>query len=155
MAGAMRAARRKGLSADERSWLLFLLLPVLFVLVFSYGGMYGVVIAFQRFIPAKGLFGNQNWVGLENFQYVFSLKNVWRAIWNTLSISVWKLVLGIVVPVCVALLLNEVRRSGFKRTVQTIVYLPHFISWVILSGIFLDLLSTDGLVNQFLGLFGL
>lgn len=155
MAGAMRAARRKGLSPDERSWLLFLLLPVLFVLVFSYGGMYGVVIAFQRFIPAKGLFGNQNWVGLENFQYVFSLKNVWRAIWNTLSISVWKLVLGIVVPVCVALLLNEVRRSGFKRTVQTIVYLPHFISWVILSGIFLDLLSTDGLVNQFLGLFGL
>lgn len=150
-----RSVKRGRITSAEWSWLLFLAAPVACLLLFQYASMYGVVIAFQKFIPAKGMFGNQKWVGLANFQYVFSLQNVWRAIWNTLTISVWKIVLGIAVPVAVALLLNEVQCSAFKRTVQTIVYLPHFISWVILSGIFLDVLSTDGIVNRFLGLLGL
>lgn len=150
-----RAKVRKPLTSDERSWLLFLIPPVILVLIFSYVAMYGVVIAFQKFIPAKGLFGDQRWIGLDNFKYVFSLNNVWRAVWNTVSISIWKIVLGIVVPVCVALMLNELRGSRYKRTVQTVIYLPHFISWVILSGIFLDLLSTEGIVNRALGLLGI
>lgn len=132
-----------------------LVLPVLFLLVFQYGSMYGVTIAFQRFIPAKGLFGDQKWIGLDNFRYVFSLKNVWRAIWNTLSISVWKIVLGILVPVIVSLLLNEVRSSKYKRSIQTAIYLPHFLSWVILAGIFMDLLSSSGVVNTMLKALGI
>ena len=153
-AGKAIPKRRKRLTKDEWSWLLFLALPVLFVLVFYYGGMYGIVIAFQKFIPAKGLFGDQKWVGLKNFEYVFSLSYVWRAIYNTLAISVWKIVLGILVPVLVALMLNEVRSNALRRSVQTVIYLPHFLSWVILAGIFIDILSTTGIVNQFLGLFG-
>ena len=97
-------SRRKRITKDEWQWLAFLALPVLFVLVFHYGALYGVVIAFQKFIPAKGLFGNQKWVGLSNFKYVLSLHNVWRAIFNTLSISVWKIILGILVPVLMALI---------------------------------------------------
>ncbi|MGI6172743.1 MAG: ABC transporter permease [Christensenellales bacterium] len=153
MSGKM-GKRRKPLSSDEKSWLLLLILPVAYILVFKYLSMYGIVIAFQKFIPAKGFFGNQRWVGLDNFRYIFSLSNVWRAIVNTLSISVWKVLLGLLVPVCVALMLNEVNQQLFKRSVQTIIYLPNFISWVILSGIFVDLLSTTGIVNRFLGLFG-
>ncbi len=147
--------RRKPLTKDEWSWLLFLILPIIFLLVFHYGAMYGVVIAFQKFIPAKGLFGNQKWIGLSNFKYVFSLHNVWRAIINTLSISVWKIALGILVPVVVALMLNEVRSNAFRRSVQTVIYLPHFLSWIILSGLFIDILSTTGIVNNFLGVFGI
>lgn len=147
--------RRKALSSDEKSWLLLLIVPVAYIIIFRYLAMYGVVIAFQKFIPAKGLFGNQRWIGLDNFRYVFNLSNVWRAIGNTLSISVWKVLLGLLVPVCVALMLNEVRNQVFKRSVQTVIYLPHFISWVILSGIFVDLLSTTGIVNKFLSMLGI
>lgn len=150
----LKKLKRKHITSDEKVWLLMIAVPVLFVFTFCYLTMYGNIIAFQRFIPAKGLFGDQRFIGFDNFTYIFSLKNVWRAIFNTVSISVWKLLLGIIVPVVVAILLNEVRKNSFKRTVQTIIYLPHFLSWVILSGIFIDILATDGIVNKFLGFFG-
>ncbi len=111
--------------------------------------MGGLIIAFQDFIPSKGLFGNQEWIGLKNFEYVFNLPGFGQAMKNTVIIAFWKIVLGLVVPIVFALMLNEVHRIRFKKTVQTIVYLPYFLSWVVLGGIFLDILSPgSGVVNQ-------
>jgi len=116
--------------------------------------MAGIVIAFEKYIPTKGLFGSP-WVGWRNFEYLFNLPDTQRVFINTLMIASMKIVAGLIVPIVVALLLNEVRKTMFKRTFQTLVYLPHFLSWVILGGILIDLLSpTNGLVNQTLGLFG-
>lgn len=134
---------------------LMLLPGILMVLVFNYTTMAGLVIAFQKFIPSKGLFGRQQWVGLDNFTYVFKLPGFSQALKNTVVIAFWKIVLGLVVPIIFALLLNEIRSRKFKRTVQTIVYLPYFLSWVVLGGIFIDLLSpSTGIVNQLIKTLG-
>lgn len=133
-----------------------MLLPgFILVLLFSYVPMAGIVIAFQRFIPAKGLFGDQQWVGLDNFQYVMNLPSFTQVLWNTLFISSFKLILGLIVPIVFAVLLNELKNNLIKRSVQTAIYLPYFLSWVVLGGILIDILSpSGGIVNQFLGLFG-
>jgi putative aldouronate transport system permease protein len=133
-----------------------MILPgMLLVFVFSYVPMAGIIIAFQRFIPYKGMFGDQKWVGLDNFKYVFSLPGFTRALQNTIVIAVWKIIFGLLVPIIFALLLNEIRGNMFKRVVQTVVYLPYFLSWVILGGIFVDMLSPgDGLVNHIIKFFG-
>lgn len=128
---------------------LMLLPGVILVFVFKYIPMGGLCIAFQDYSPIFGLF-DQEWIGLDNFIYVFSTPTFPRVIYNTLFIAVLKIAAGIVVPVVFALLLNEVRNIGYKRTLQTVVYLPHFISWVALAGIFLDVLSMDGIVNNLL-----
>ena len=127
-----------------------MLLPgVLMILVFNYTTMAGLIIAFQKFIPSKGLFGDQKWVGFDNFRYVFKLPGFSQALKNTIVIAFWKIVLGLLVPIVFALLLNEIRGRRFKKTVQTIVYLPYFLSWVVLGGIFIDMLSpSTGIVNQ-------
>lgn len=128
---------------------LMLLPGLILILIFNYTPMAGLIIAFQDFIPSKGMFGNQEWVGLENFTYVFSLPGFGQAMRNTIIIAFWKIVLGLVVPIIFALMLNEIHKNGFKRTVQTIVYLPYFISWVVLGGIFIDMLSpSTGIVNR-------
>lgn len=117
--------------------------------------MAGLVIAFQKFIPSKGMFGNQEWIGLDNFTYVFSLPGFKQAMVNTVIIAAWKIVLGLLVPVVFALLLNEVRHIKFKKTIQTVVYLPYFLSWVVLGGIFIDLLSPgSGIVNGIINSLG-
>ena len=136
--------------------LYFMLLPaVVLVAIFSYGSMAGVVIAFQKFIPAKGLFGHQQWVGLQNFITLFSMPNIWPVIRNTVIIALFKMIAGIIVPVVFALLLNEVRNVLTKRIFQTVVYLPHFLSWVILSGVLINLLSpSEGFVNILLSKLG-
>lgn len=149
--------KRKGLQAFKREipFHLMLLPGVVLTLIFSYVPMCGLVIAFQKFIPAKGLFGNQQWVGLDNFRYIFSLPGFNRALLNTVVIAFWKIVLGLIVPVLFALLLNEVQARGFKRGIQTIVYLPYFMSWVVLGGIFMDMLSPgDGMINRMITLLG-
>ncbi len=121
---------------------------ILLILIFNYVPMAGLVIAFQKFIPSKGMFGKQEWIGFDNFTYVFSLPGFKQAMVNTVIIAAWKIVLGLLVPVVFALLLNEVRHMRFKKTIQTIVYLPYFLSWVVLGGIFIDLLSPgSGIVN--------
>jgi len=128
---------------------------VIMLLIFNYIPMGGIVIAFQKYNVAKGLFGNQQWYGLQNFTYVFSLPNIWRVFFNTLEIAVMKIIAGTFVPITVALMLNECRKVSFKRTVQTMVYFPYFISWIILSGILLDLLSpSTGIVNDILEFIG-
>lgn len=145
---------------QRKSWkmeipLHIMIMPgLLFVLVFSYGPMAGVSIAFQQFMLGKGMFGSE-WIGLANFEYVYSLPDTMRVIRNTVVISVMKIVAGQIAPIVTALLLNEVRKKLFKRTVQTMIYLPNFLSWVILSGILLEILSpTTGIVNDLLAWLG-
>jgi len=133
-----------------RQWPLHLmLLPgVVLVFIFAYVPMAGAIIAFKKFRPSKGIW-NSEWVGWENFRYVFTLPDTMQVIWNTLYISSMKIVTGLVVPIVVAIMLNEVRKLVFKRTVQTLVYLPHFLSWVIIGSILVDMLSpSGGIVNK-------
>ncbi len=147
---AFPAKKRKNLA-----WQLHLmLLPgILLILVFSYFPLAGIAIAFKEFYPALGIWGSP-WVGLENFEYMFLLPDTPQILWNTLRIALLKMFFNFPVPIVVALMLNEVSSSVLKRTVQTVVYLPYFISWVILSGIIIDLFAREGIINQFLGLFG-
>ncbi|RAV17919.1 ABC transporter permease [Paenibacillus contaminans] len=133
-----------------------MLLPaVIIVLIYSYGPMFGIVIAFQKYVPVKGFFDSQ-WVGLKNFKYVFGLPDTLEVLWNTVFIASMKIVAGLTVPVLIALLLNEVSKTFIRRGVQTLIYLPHFLSWVILGGVLIDILSpSQGIFNAFLGWFGI
>jgi putative aldouronate transport system permease protein len=127
-----------------------MLLPVLvYYVVFHYLPMYGAVIAFQDFNPVKGVFGSK-WVGLQNFQDFFSSVYFTRLIFNTIAINVLDLVFGFPAPIVLALLINELRWNPFKRLVQTVTYLPHFISVIVVVGMLFDFLARDGLVNQLL-----
>lgn len=133
---------------------LMILPGLIIIIVFGYIPMVGLSIAFQNFSPIAG-FKNMNWVGLDNFRYLFDLPGFGQVVWNTVFISAMKIVSGLVIPVLVALLLNEVRKTGFKRTIQTVIYMPHFFSWVILAGIIVDVLSpSTGIVNMLLKAIG-
>ena len=132
-----------------------LLLPgVILTFIFSYMPMYGLVMAFQDFNPGLG-FLRSHWVGWDNFRLVFSQPNFINTINNTLFISLFKIGIGVFSSVTFALLLNEVRNPFFKRLTQTIVYIPNFISWVIMAGIMYGILASDGIVNIMLGVFGI
>ncbi|MDF2668098.1 MAG: protein lplB [Paenibacillus sp.] len=136
----------------RRTWAFHLMLlpAVILALLFHYLPMFGVVIAFQDYKPYLGINGS-DWVGLKHFSMMFDRADSLQVIWNTLLIAFMKIVLMIIVPVVFALMLNEVRKMAFKRIVQTLVYLPHFLSWVILGAILVDLLSPQGgLVNRVL-----
>ena len=136
---------------NEWAFHVMLLPAVILLIVFAYFPMIGVVMAFQDFVPSGGLkqFFTSRWVGMENFQYIFALKEFRTALVNTLVIAIWKIITLIVVPLIFALLLNEVKNKVFKKSVQTIIYVPYFLSWVILGGILIDLLSpTNGIVNK-------
>ncbi|MET3942408.1 putative aldouronate transport system permease protein [Paenibacillus sp. PvP094] len=134
---------------------LMILPGLIIIIVFGYIPMAGLSIAFQNFSPIAG-FKNMNWVGLDNFRYLFDLPGFSQVVWNTVFISVMKIISGLVIPVLVALLLNEVRKTGFKRTIQTVIYMPHFFSWVILAGIIVDVLSpSSGIVNMLLKALGM
>lgn len=144
----------KGKRFKELPFHLMLLPSVVLLLMMNYVPMAGIVMAFQKFVPSKGFF-RSDFVGFDNFKYVFSMPDTFQVLYNTVFIAFMKIVLGIVVPVIVALLLNEVRHSMVKRSIQTIIYLPHFLSWIVLSGVIIDILSpSSGIVNSFLGLFG-
>lgn len=141
----------------KRNWPLHLMLvpALLLVIIFQYVPMAGIVIAFQDFKPWKGLTGSE-WVGLDNFRFLFKYPDIDQVIWNTLVIAFFKMAAGLVVPYLFAILLNEIRMMAFKRVTQTLVYLPHFMSWVILGGILLDILSPDGgLVNKLVTALGM
>ncbi|KRE70091.1 ABC transporter permease [Paenibacillus sp. Soil750] len=137
-------------------WDLYLMvLPALvFLLVFKYGPMYGVVIAFKDYNIMQGVLASK-WVGLQYFRELFMFDEFPRVVINTLVISLMKLVVGFPAPILLALLLNELRLVKFKRWVQTFTYLPHFISWVVIGGIAVDLLSpSSGIVNKAIQAFG-
>ena len=125
-----------------------LMIPgLIMILIFNITPMFGFIIAFQKYLPAKGIFGSK-FIGLDNFRKLFLFADFRQAVGNTILIAVLKIVFNIIVPVFFALVLNECRSRKIKRTVQTIVYLPYFISWVILSVVFTNLFSLTGLFNR-------
>ncbi|MBB3128448.1 putative aldouronate transport system permease protein [Paenibacillus rhizosphaerae] len=141
-------------SFSEMPYHLMLLPGVILVLIYSYGPMFGLVIAFQDFIPANGF--KSDWIGFDNFTYIWSLPDTMNVLWNTIYISLMKIVAGLIFPILISLLLNEVNKSLVKRSVQTLIYLPHFLSWIILGGILIDILSpSEGIVNKGLQLLGI
>lgn len=147
--------RHKHWFIKELPFHLMLLPAVVITVVFKYIPFAGITMAFEDYTPLKKLF-DQTWVGLDNYRYLFSLPGFLSVIWNTVFIAVMKLAGNLVFPVLVALLLNEIQAKHFKKTAQTVLYLPHFISWAALAGIFIDILSpSGGIVNQFLGIFGI
>jgi putative aldouronate transport system permease protein len=135
--------------------LTLMLAPVIiYFIIFKYVPMYGITMAFKDYKLSLGILGSP-WCGFDNFESVFKSYTFIRALKNTIIISLLRLGWGFPMPIILALMLNEVRHLKFKKTVQTISYLPHFLSWVVLSGLFTQLLSpTNGFVNYMIELFG-
>lgn len=117
--------------------------------IFCYVPMGGLVMAFQDYKPWLGISGSQ-FVGMDQFKQIFMFKESYQAIINTLIIAVAKIIFGLIVPIVMALLLNEVRHAGLKKGIQTLVHLPHFLSWITVAGMLRDILGLDGIVNAFL-----
>jgi putative aldouronate transport system permease protein len=157
-AGSGRARRpgkitwRQALRKDWRLY-TFLVLPVVFLIIFRYVPMLGNVIAFRRFRPGGSMFGDE-WVGLYYIEMFINDPTFWRVFTNTLILGALTLIIVFPLPVVLALLLNELRSRKFKRFVQTVTYLPHFMSIVIVAGIVLQLTSLNGTINQILGAIG-
>lgn len=137
---------RRALRKDWRLY-SFLVLPILFLLVFRYVPMIGNVIAFRRFRPGGSILGDE-WVGLRYFEMFIGNPQFWTVFWNTVLLGGLTLVICFPLPIVLALMLNELRSSRFKRIVQTISYLPHFMSIVIVAGLVLQLTSLTGTINQ-------
>ncbi len=133
--------------ARNRVLYLMVLPVVIFYILFAYLPMYGITIAFQDFNPALGYFKSP-WVGWENFKSFFGSVYFWRVLRNTLHISLASIIFGFPAPILLALLINEVNNKAFMKSVQTITYLPHFISLVVVCGIIRDFTSTGGVVTQ-------
>lgn len=133
---------------------LMILPGLILILIYSYVPLFGLTLAFQKFLPGRPFFDNP-WVGFDHFKYVWDMPNSLRVLWNTIYIAGFKIMLGQIVPITIALLLNEIRKGWLKRGVQTLIYLPHFLSWIILGGILIDILSpSQGIVNQIIKAFG-
>lgn len=146
--------KRNWFAKDQRLLLMMLVPGMVFLLIFTYGPMFGLVMAFQDFVPAKGFLGSE-FVGLSNFSYLLNLPDIWKVTYNTVFIAVGKIILNTVIPIIFAILLNEIRVKWMKRSMQTVVYLPYFLSWVILASVVVNLFSLDGTVNQLLGAIGI
>ncbi|MCI9457542.1 MAG: sugar ABC transporter permease [Oscillospiraceae bacterium] len=137
-------------------WLYLLMLPgIIWFVVYRYLPMFGLYIAFNEFSFAKGIFGGE-FVGLKYFKYIFfEHRNFWQLVSNTLLINLYKLIFYFPAPIVFALMLNEIRSVKFKRTLQTLIYLPHFVSWVVFGSIIITFLNpTEGIVNQIIQAFG-
>ncbi|WP_317890786.1 ABC transporter permease [Paenibacillus arenilitoris] len=136
-------------------YIYLMLLPVMaYYAIFHYGPMYGLLIAFKDYGIADGVWRSP-WVGFTHFHHFFENPYFWRLIRNTALINIYELLFAFPAPILLALLLNELRRIVFKRVVQTISYLPHFISIVVVAGMLVDFVARDGLINNILGLFGM
>jgi len=149
-----RKKKTKTLFLEYYQLYLFLVPAVIYFTLFSYIPMYGVTLAFREYRFDKGLFFSP-WVGLRYFQAFFNYYNAWGIIRNTLVINLFKIIIYFPLPIIFALMLNEVRSSAFKRTIQTVSYLPNFMSWVIAYVIIYQFLALDtGIINEFRVLFG-
>ncbi|TCL61006.1 putative aldouronate transport system permease protein [Kineothrix alysoides] len=133
---------------------LMMLPGMIFLIIFNFIPMAGIVMAFQNFSPVKGILESK-WVGFDNFRFIFSLPDSRQIFVNTIIISLGKILLAILIPVCFSLLLNEIKVKFFKRTVQTIVYMPHFLSWVVFAAVVQSIFSYDGPVNVLLTAIGM
>lgn len=143
---------RRDFSKHRYVYLLFL--PVLaYFIIFNYIPMYGVSIAFKQFSPRRGIIGSP-WIGFDHFRAFFSSYYFGRLIRNTLVISLLDIFWGFPAPIILALLINELKNKGFKRSVQTLTYLPHFISLVVVCGMIIDFTSAQGVINDIGALFG-
>jgi len=150
-----KSFRERVVSDFRKHWVIYAiaLLCLSYYFVFRYAPMGGLQIAFKNYRPARGLW-KSSWVGLKWFEQFFSSYYFPRLLRNTLTINILSLLVGSTLPIVLALLLNEVRHSAYKRVVQTVTYMPHFVSLVVACGIVLDILSYDGLFNQILKLLG-
>lgn len=138
----------------KNKFLILMALPVLaWYVLFQYVPMYGLIIAFKDFNPMKGILAS-DWTGLDHFSSFFNSYYAWRVIRNTLLINTYQLVFGFPAPIILALLLNELRSIRYKKLVQTITYLPHFVSLVVICGMITDFLSLNGVINDIIVLFG-
>ena len=155
----MHAAKKytkKAIRQDwRRNWALYtLMIPViLFYIGFCYKPMYGAIIAFKDYDPALGIIGS-DWIGLENFIDFFQSSDFVRVFRNTIKISVLNIIFGFPAPIILALLINELTKKKFAKTVQTITYMPHFISLVVVCGLIKDFVSDSGVITSILGMFG-
>lgn len=138
----------------ELPFYLMLIPGVTFLIIFSYLPMFGLVMAFQDFTPLRS-FKNSPWVGLKNFRDMLALPTFWNVVGNTLSISIAKIILRLLVPLILALLLNEVVHHKFMRMAQTVFFLPYFLSWAVMGGVLRNLFQYDGMVNELLGRIGI
>ncbi len=147
---------KRSLKLMKRHWQFYLLisLPLLYIIVFCYVPMPGVLMAFERYSPSKGLFGSE-WVGLRNFKQFFASPSNTRIIWNTLRIGLYSLIAGFPIPIILAIAVNEVANKRFKKTVQMVTYAPYFISTVVLVGILSQITDPRlGILNKIIELFG-
>jgi len=146
---------RKNARKNRLVFHLFLIVPVILAFLFYYVPMGGIILAFQDYKPGLGILGSK-WVGFDNFSYLFRMPEFTSALKNTLWIAVIKIILNLIIPIAFALLMNELKNKFFKRTVQTLTFIPYFLSWVILGGILIDFLSVDGgLLNQMISALGM
>ena len=142
-------APRKRMNWFKRDWRLYLMLliPVVWYLLFCYKPMAGVMIAFQKYSLVKGMWGSK-FVGWKNFEFVMKQRDFLPALVNTLKLNIMGLIVGFPVPVILAIMLNEIQSKGVKRVSQTLLYLPHFLSWIIIGGMMLKIFApTTGVVN--------
>lgn len=139
----------------KQSWQLYVIfaLPLLYFLVFRYGAMGWLTLAFKDYNAVEGLWGSE-WVGFKHFIDFFRMPDFWKLLRNTLLISLYSLIFSFPVPILLALMINEVGNKFFKKTVQSITYLPHFFSTVIICGMLVDFLTTDGMINRIITAFG-
>lgn len=151
--GRTRFSKLLAYLADNWSLYAMLLPGLILLILFFYLPAYGIVIAFEKFNPALGIFKSR-WVGLDNFTHLINLPEFWRITYNTFFIAIAKVLTLQFFAILFSLSLNEIGSRYFKRSIQTIVYLPHFLSWVVLGGLMLDLLGSTGLVNYLLRLTG-
>lgn len=143
--------RRKN---DQIAFHLMMAPGMIFLIIFSFIPMFGIIMAFQNYMPARGILRSP-WVGLDNFRFMFQIPDSKQIFINTIVIAIGKIILGTIVSVGFALLLNEIRVRCVKKTIQTIVYLPNFLSWVILATVVVNLFSYEGPINSLLSLFGI
>ncbi|UUZ96812.1 hypothetical protein LJK87_22685 [Paenibacillus sp. P25] len=156
------SARRRAKSVPNRyvanirkHWILYLMIVpgLVYYIVFKYVPLAGSVIAFQNYQIFKGMLGS-SWVGLDNFKFIFTYQDFYHVLRNTATIALYQLLFGFPAPIILAPLFNEVRLMLFKRVVQSLFYLPHFLSWVVVGGIVFEPLSNQGVVNMVRGWFG-
>jgi len=141
-------------SIISNKYTYIMLIPgVLFYLIFAYGPMYGITLAFKEFVISEGITGSP-WVGLKNFEKLFSEKQFWDAFKNTIIISFGRLFFGFPAPIILAILVNEIRMKKYKKVLQTVFTFPHFLSWIIISGMIMNIFSSTGAINNLLGLLG-
>ncbi|WP_058302255.1 ABC transporter permease [Gorillibacterium timonense] len=138
---------------DQVAFHLMLAPSLLFLIIFTFIPMFGIAMAFQKYIPAKGISGSP-WVGLDNFKFMFQIPDSKQILINTVVIAVWKIIVGTFVSIVFALLLNEIRVRMAKKFMQTVVYLPNFLSWAVLATVVMNIFSFEGPVNTFLGWLG-